>query len=70
MTRRGLSTLLCLLAVLGFALSLGCSVTEERRSRRRYAVREDLHHMRDDLDWALGIDGPSILYDDTMTPGP
>ncbi len=70
MTHRGLSLLICLLAVLGFALSMGCTLSEERRRLQGYVVQEDLKHMQDDFLWAIGSDEPSILYEDSFPPGP
>lgn len=72
MTSRWLTVLLCTLTVLGMALSLGCAnaFTEERTARRAYAIRTDLDHMVDDVDWALGLDEPSILYEDSFPPHP
>ena len=70
MASRALTMLLCLLTVAGFAMSLGCAVSEERSRRHAYVIHEDLHHLGQDIDWVLGLDEPSGVYDDSFPPGP
>ena len=70
MASRGLTMLLCLLTVAGFAVSLGCAVSEERSRRHAYVIREDLKHLTQDIDWVLGLDDPSGIHEDSFPPGP
>lgn len=58
--------IVCLLAVASLFLSMcGCGMFDpDRNRRRRYVVRTDLEHFVDDFDWVLGIDKPSMLYED------
>jgi len=56
----------CVLAVLGLFIAYGCHpFTAERNRRRVYAVKTDLEHMVDDVDWILGFDRPTRLYDES-----
>ncbi len=48
----------------------GCAAmqyrTPARQRRRMYAIETDFYHMSDDIDWILGIERPSRLYDQTL----
>ena len=70
MKNRWLRWFVCVLVVAGMALSAGCSnaFSAERTRRREYVVDTDLDGIVDDLDWALGLDGPSMIYDHSTTP--
>jgi len=68
MTSRWVGIVLCLLTVVAISVSLGCSA--ERNRRRSYSMETDLDHLVDDVDWALGLDEPSILYEDSFPPHP
>ena len=70
MSSRWLTGVLCLLAAVGLAISAGCSnaFSAERNRRRAYVVRRDLDRMVDDVDWILGLDEPSIIYEDSYPP--
>jgi hypothetical protein len=72
MVSRCLRVLLCLLVVAGLAMSLGCRNTysAERVRMRTYSMQTDADHIVDDVDWALGLDEPSILYEDSFPPHP
>ncbi|MHC4592490.1 MAG: hypothetical protein ACYS8L_07340 [Planctomycetota bacterium] len=72
MASRWLTVTLCMLTLIGTLVSLGCAnaFTEERTRRRQYAIETDLDHMIDDIDWVLGLDEPSILYEETFPPHP
>lgn len=35
-----------------------------------FTLRTDLDHLADDVDWALGLEEPSILYEDSFPPPP
>jgi hypothetical protein len=61
-----LKRIICLAAVVGLiAGTLGCGLFDPDRNRRRgYVMRTDLEHFVDDLDWVLGLDEPSMLYED------
>jgi len=61
--------LLCLLAALAIVASLGCNAfSAERQSRRVYVIRTDLDRIPDEIDWILGLDEPSIIYEDSFPP--
>ncbi len=49
---------------------IGCRAMEynsPRRTRRRQnTVKKDLGHLSDDIDWLLGLDRPSRLYDQSL----
>ncbi|MGD2174019.1 MAG: hypothetical protein PVJ27_01345 [Candidatus Brocadiaceae bacterium] len=69
MRKRSLSVLLCLLAVVGLVVSMGCNAfTPERTQRRVSVARQDLGRIPDEVDWVLGFDEPSIIYDDSFPP--
>jgi hypothetical protein len=68
MIARWLTVVLCFLLLVGISAALGCSV--ERNRYRTDSMRTDLDHLVDDVDWALGIDEPSILYEDSFPPHP
>ena len=70
MSSRWLTGVLCLLAVVGLAISAGCSnaFSAERNRRRADVVRRDMDRMVDDVDWMLGFDEPSIIYEDSFPP--
>ncbi|MHC4480309.1 MAG: hypothetical protein ACYS8K_03775 [Planctomycetota bacterium] len=72
MASRWLAGLLCLVTLMAILLSVGCAnaFTEERVRRRKFAMETDLDHLIDDVDWALGIEEPSILYEDSFPPHP
>jgi len=57
---------LCALVVLSVSLLFaGCNFFSAERNRRRaYTIRTDLDRMADDVDWILGFDRPSRLYDE------
>ncbi len=66
-----LGGLLCVFAAMGLIMSLGCNAfSAERQRRRAYSIRTDLDHMVDDVDWVLGLDEPSSLYEETFPPYP
>jgi len=66
-----LTRLLCLVAVMGLMASLGCNAfTAERQRRRALSIQKDLDHMVDDVDWALGLDEPSTLQEESFPPYP
>jgi hypothetical protein len=69
MAYRWLARSVCLLALVGLVLSLGCNAFSAERTRMRsYSVRTDLDHMVDDADWMLGLDEPSTMYDESLAP--
>jgi len=72
MSRRWLSTVACLLALAAISISLGCSHywARERTRRRADVVKMDWYRTGDDLDWVLGFDESSILYEDSFPPKP
>jgi len=71
MKSRWVTKLLCVVAVTGLVLSLGCNAfSAERQRRRAYSVRTDLNYMVDDVDWLLGLDEPSALHEETFPPYP
>ena len=61
--------IILLIAVVG-AFFTACEAmqyhTPARERRRRHVVETDLYHMADDIDWVLGLDRPSTLYDQTL----
>lgn len=68
MITRWVTVVLCFLMVVGVSASLGCSA--ERNRYRTDSMSRDLDHMVDDVDWALGIEEPSMLYEDSFPPHP
>jgi hypothetical protein len=66
MRKRWLAVVMCLVIGATFALSLGC--TPERSAAVQASVNGDLNQLPDDVLWTLGLDSPSILYEDTFTP--
>ncbi len=69
MRNRWLAAMLCLVAVAGLVISMGCNAFTPERNRRRVAVMQsDMDRMVDEVDWLLGLDEPSTLYEDTFTP--
>jgi hypothetical protein len=72
MASRWLTVVLCLLTVGGISAALGCSeyLSAERNRRRAYVVKTDWEHAGTDLDWMLGLDVPSSLYEDSFSPYP
>jgi hypothetical protein len=72
MSSRWLTVVLCSLALIGVSLSLGCAemFSAERNRRRSYVMKSDVDRIPDEIDWALGLDEPSTLYEDSFPPGP
>ena len=68
MRSRWLVMLACIVTVAFLIASLGCSA--ERNRRRAVSVRTDLDRIVDDVDWILGLDEPSIQYEETFPPYP
>jgi hypothetical protein len=63
MRRKWLVHTLCLLAVLCISLTAGCNAfTPERNRMRMHSIRTDLDRMVDDVDWILGLQEPTPLY--------
>ncbi len=69
MRKRCVSLLLCMAALVGLTLSLGCNAfAPERNQRRMQVVRSDTRRIPDEVDWILGFEEPSQLYEDTFPP--
>jgi len=68
MRKRWLAVVMCLVIGATFAVSLGC--TAERSATAVASIRSDLNRLPDDVQWVLGLDEPSILYEDTFPPYP
>ncbi len=69
MAKRCLAIFLCLLAVAALILSTGCAYfTPQKNARRLRVARADLSRLPDDVDWVLGLDEPTILYEDGLPP--
>jgi len=68
MRNRWLAAILCLVAVAGLFVSQGCS--PQASARRAHVIKRDLSRIPDEIDWLLGLDEPSILYEDTFPPYP
>jgi hypothetical protein len=72
MFRRWLAASICLLVVVSASMSLGCArfYSRERMARRQYIYDRETDLMVDDIEWALGVDDPSMLYEDSFPPHP
>lgn len=72
MARRWVAILVCLLAAAALCASLGCrnALSAERVRMRTYSMQTDADHIVDDVDWVLGLEEPSILYEDSFPPHP
>ncbi len=70
MRNRLLGWFVGVLVIAGMALSTGCSnaFSAERTRQRDYVVNRDLDGIVDDMDWALGLDEPSMIYEESVTP--
>lgn len=68
MITRWVSAVLCFLMIVGISASLGCTV--ERNRYRVNSMQTDLRNLVRDVDWALGIDEPSMLHEDSFPPFP
>ena len=70
MIAKRMTLLVAFLAAIILASTLGCAnaFSEERNRRRLQVIRMDLEHMVDDIDWVLGLDEPSVLYEDSFPP--
>ena len=68
MISRWITVVLCFVMFIGVSASLGC--TAERNRYRANSIGDDLDHMVDDVDWALGLDERSMVYEDTFPPHP
>ncbi len=66
MRKRWLAVVMCLIIGATFTGTLGCSST--RSATAVASMRQDLNRLPDDVQWALGLDEPSILYEDTFPP--
>ena len=66
MRNRWLAAVLCLVMAAGFIVSLGC--TAENTATAAASIRADARRLPDDVLWVLGLDEPSILYEDTFPP--
>jgi hypothetical protein len=66
MRKRWLAVVMCLVIGATFAVSLGC--TPQRRAIANASVNNDVNQLQDDLQWIVGLDEPSILYEDTVPP--
>jgi len=63
MITRWVGVVLCLIMVVG---SLCCTL--ERNRYRNYSMRRDIDSMVDDVDWTLGLDEKSSLYESSFPP--
>ncbi len=66
MRKRWLAVVMCLVIGATFAVSLGC--TSERSAIAANSIRKDVSRLPDDVLWVLGLDEPTILYEDTFPP--
>jgi hypothetical protein len=69
MRTHGLTVIIGLVAVAALVVCTGCGMfTPERNARRVAIMKEDMSHIPDEVDWLLGLDDYSSLYDDTLPP--
>ena len=64
MRRKWFIHAICLLGLLCISLTAGCKAFSPERNRMRmHSIRTDLDRMVTDVDWILGFQEPSPLYD-------
>jgi len=68
MKNRFIVAALCMLALAGAALLTGCQVTPEQSREQAYVKHMDRSRINDDWTWILGLDDPSILYNESLPP--
>lgn len=68
MKNRCTTWLLCLLALVGVTLLTGCQTSAAQRRQRELTVRTDRESLKREVDWILGYEDPSILWDYSFPP--
>jgi hypothetical protein len=68
MRSRCLVLLLALVALLGVLGMTGCSTTPAQRRTRALTIHTDRENMKRELDWMLGLEDASILWDYSFPP--
>jgi hypothetical protein len=69
MPRPYLTGLLGLILALVLMFSAGCHpFRADRQAMRLDSISKDVDRSIDDIDWALGLDEPSMLYEKTFPP--
>ena len=64
MRRKWLVHGVCLLGLLCITLTAGCNAFSAKRNRMRmHSIRTDLDRIVTDVDWILGLQEPSNMYD-------
>jgi hypothetical protein len=68
MKSRFVRGLICLVALGAATVLTGCSTTPAQARSRARAHRLNMDMMRHEVDWIIGMEDASILYDETMAP--
>ena len=68
MITRWVTVVLCFLMVVGVSPARGCAAGRKRDTTHKKIRGMD--QMVVDVDWALGIEEPSMLYEDSFPPHP
>ena len=68
MRSRCLVFLLSLVALAGVLCTTGCSTTPAQRRTRALAAYTDRENMKREIDWMLGLEDPSMLWDYSFPP--
>ena len=57
-----------LFALAGISLSSGCSTYPAQRRTRQVTMTTDRENMKREIDWMLGVEDPSMLWDYSFPP--
>jgi hypothetical protein len=68
MRTRFVRGLICLAVLAVISVLAGCETTPAQARSRARAWRINKDYMAHEWDWIMGVDDPSILYQETMPP--
>lgn len=68
MRSRFIAILVSLAALAGLFCMTGCNTYPAQRRTRQLTIAQDRENMKREIDWMLGVEDPSILWDYSFPP--